>query len=812
MIIALDPGHGGGNSGLTHNGIVEKHITRITAQAMKEELERYENVEVFITDPDEECDMSLKERAANAKNAGADVLISLHFNMSEEHTMFGSEVWIPCNGLHHADMHSLGDIFMEQFGEIGLTKRGVKTRLNDRGTDYYGILRESVALDMNAILVEHCYADHAQDAEYIASDENYKAFGKMDATAVAKYYHLKSIDGTADYTDYVKNGYFAPESAVGPDKTGPEAVSIKWTGTTKNEAPAGTASDTEEALTDEEAQQTEQEEAKTPDGRIRNHDIQTYHIQGNEPETEIVYYEYSLDGGQSWSGLMPFAPGQTQMDIQIEGVMPGDQVVARLYNGYTVSGRSNTIEYKPAPPMEAIDSDRDVGSLTKAYESGRISLENLGKYYRISERWNGIGIILTVGCLIGLIVTLIEGRRLKERARTRRKQELIGLGVEQASKAWEGTETKTGDMLPTNLEHIDQAQQEILSAKIESQYRREYEKRDRRKRRRLARLTVAWGFAVAFMFIASFIPKHLLGKAMEEQQIVVEEALEARDEAARINDEHEKVRKQQEKEANELIVISEGEVEGEYVPKTEPETVTIYDIAKGYMRVPLVADIARNPYDLNAFTGEGLKKSYPGAMIGIDVSKFQGDIDWEAVAASGVQFVIIRLGSRGYGSGELVMDDKFVENIEGAQAAGIKTGVYFFSTALNEKEAVAEADYVLDAIAGYRIDMPVVFDTEIITYDKARNADMTPNELTQATRAFCDRIKNAGYTPMIYANAKRFTTVLHLEELEGYEKWLADYRSVPDYPYDFRMLQFTEHGSVPGIATDVDINLLFSKQ
>ncbi|MCR4690472.1 MAG: glycoside hydrolase family 25 protein, partial [Lachnospiraceae bacterium] len=275
------------------------------------------------------------------------------------------------------------------------------------------------------------------------------------------------------------------------------------------------------------------------------------------------------------------------------------------------------------------------------------------------------------------------------------------------------------------------------------------------------------------------------------------------------------VRARQEKEANELIVISEGETEGEYLPKEEAQTTTIYDIAKGYMRVPLLAEVEKNPYNLNGFSGEGLQKQYAAgdgksASVGIDISKFQGDIDWPAVAASGVQYVIIRLGSRGYESGELVMDEKFNENIEGALEAGLKVGVYFFSTAMGEKEARAEADFVLDAIAGYQIDMPVVFDTEIITYDKARNADMTPGRLTQATKAFCDRIAGAGYKPMIYANAKRFTTMLHLEELEGYDKWLADYRQTPDYPYMFKMWQFTEKGSVPGISGNVDIDLYFN--
>nr|MCR4692082.1 N-acetylmuramoyl-L-alanine amidase [Lachnospiraceae bacterium] len=345
LVIAIDPGHGGKNSGLSYNGLLEKHMNRVTAQAMKEELEQFENVEVIITNPDEETDLSLKDRANTAKEAGADVLISLHYNMSEEHTMFGSEVWVPCAGQRHADMHALGDIFLEQFDEIGLTIRGVKTRLNDRGTDYYGIIRESAARDLRAILVEHCYADHIQDENYVTAEENWKAFGKMDAEAVAKYYRLKSADGTRDYTEYVKNGYMVPDEAVKPDKTGPEAVSVKWIETIaaeenkesaeqENEAEENGAleksgADTEESAAEETALDdnvvthiaTEEELANlTADGRVRNDNIQVYHIQGNEPDTSIVYYEYSLDGGETWSGLLPFAKNDTQMDIQIRGV------------------------------------------------------------------------------------------------------------------------------------------------------------------------------------------------------------------------------------------------------------------------------------------------------------------------------------------------------------------------------------------------------------------------------------------------------------------------------------------------------------
>jgi GH25 family lysozyme M1 (1,4-beta-N-acetylmuramidase) len=106
----------------------------------------------------------------------------------------------------------------------------------------------------------------------------------------------------------------------------------------------------------------------------------------------------------------------------------------------------------------------------------------------------------------------------------------------------------------------------------------------------------------------------------------------------------------------------------------------------------------------------------------------------------------------------------------------------------------------------------VFFDTAPILYDVARADDLTPDQLTAITCAFCDRIRANGYEPMIYANSKRFTTVLHLEKLEAYDKWLADYRNKPDYPYAFKMWQFTEKGSVPGIDGNVDIDLYFYEE
>lgn len=199
----------------------------------------------------------------------------------------------------------------------------------------------------------------------------------------------------------------------------------------------------------------------------------------------------------------------------------------------------------------------------------------------------------------------------------------------------------------------------------------------------------------------------------------------------------------------------------------------------------------------------------PVSIRGIDVSKYQGDVDWKKVAEAGVEFVIVRMGFRGMNEGTLEVDPYFKKNVEGALKAGLKVGIYFFSQAVNEKEAVEEADFVLEAIKTYNITYPVIFDTErVATYD-ARANSISYAQRTANTIAFCDRVAEAGYTPMIYANTKYMVMGIDLEALEKYEKWFAVYSDNITFPYHFSMLQYSESGSVPGITGNVDLNISF---
>ena len=192
---------------------------------------------------------------------------------------------------------------------------------------------------------------------------------------------------------------------------------------------------------------------------------------------------------------------------------------------------------------------------------------------------------------------------------------------------------------------------------------------------------------------------------------------------------------------------------------------------------------------------------------GIDVSRYQGDIDWDKVADDGVEYAFIRAGVRGSTEGKIVEDTTFEQNMEGALKNEIETGVYFFSQAVTEEEAIEEAEFVLEIIEPYDITYPVVYDLEEVTSSDARTNGLTKEEFTRNCIAFCKTIKEAGYTPMIYGNLKPFMIMLDMEQVEEYDKWFAYYNPEVYFPYEFSVWQYTSEGSVNGIKGNVDLNV-----
>ena len=246
-----------------------------------------------------------------------------------------------------------------------------------------------------------------------------------------------------------------------------------------------------------------------------------------------------------------------------------------------------------------------------------------------------------------------------------------------------------------------------------------------------------------------------------------------------------------------------------FIWQQQPEYFTYRD-----QQLEAIKGVDRNRYDPQAFTQEEngwitYEKNGRKALTGIDVSVYQGAIDWEAVAQSGVEFAIIRLGYRGYSQGAIQLDRNFEQNMRGALEAGLDVGVYFFSQATTVLEAEEEADFVLENLRGYPITFPVVFDWEFVTADQARTHEMEGEALTDCALAFCELVATAGYTPMVYFNQDIGYFYYQLDELDQYPFWLAEYDSKPDFFYDFEIWQYTHTGTVPGIQGSVDLNLAF---
>lgn len=199
--------------------------------------------------------------------------------------------------------------------------------------------------------------------------------------------------------------------------------------------------------------------------------------------------------------------------------------------------------------------------------------------------------------------------------------------------------------------------------------------------------------------------------------------------------------------------------------------------------------------------------SMNGGVLGIDVSKWQGTIDWNAVKSSGISFVVIRCGYRGSSTGVLVKDPMFESNIKGATKAGLKVGLYFFSQAVNEKEAVEEASMAIALAKDYKISYPIFIDTEWTSGGRANG--ISKDTRTAVCKAFCETIKSAGYTPGVYACKSWYQDSLNVSSLNGYKIWLAQYASQPTYSSRYDMWQYSDKGKVNGISTNVDMNISY---
>lgn len=258
------------------------------------------------------------------------------------------------------------------------------------------------------------------------------------------------------------------------------------------------------------------------------------------------------------------------------------------------------------------------------------------------------------------------------------------------------------------------------------------------------------------------------------------------------------------------IVLSSGET---LIRKPDPTTAPTSQERPPETTEATLPPPEENPYgpvdfDVDEETNE-ITLNSGNAIKGIDVSEWQGNIDWQKVKDSGVEFVMIRVGGRGTAKDTVFADENAQEYYEGARAAGLKVGAYFFSQSITVEEAIAEAEFTLEQIEDWDVEMPVVYDWEYVD-QYARTAKVSDRMLTDMAKAFCDTVADEGYQPMLYFGRSQSMEMLILEELVDYPFWLAMYTTIMDYPYKIDMWQYTETGSVPGISGNVDVNLLFT--
>ena len=220
-------------------------------------------------------------------------------------------------------------------------------------------------------------------------------------------------------------------------------------------------------------------------------------------------------------------------------------------------------------------------------------------------------------------------------------------------------------------------------------------------------------------------------------------------------------------------------------------------------------DVPRNTYAMEGFRKENGRITYEDetryTQTGIDVSVYQGDIDWNLVAQDGISYAIIQAGYRGYTDGELGEDVQYRTNLTGAVGAGLDIGIYFFSQAVSVEEAREEAYFLLELLAGVEPTLPVFYDWE--RADEGRTRDVSGEMVTDCAIAFCEVIEASGYQAGIYLNQDYIYNLVDLSRLKDYPLWFAQYQDLPDMIYDFTWWQYTDAGTVAGINHPVDLNI-----
>ena len=414
LVLVIDPGHGGEEEGGMYDSFVEKDMTLITAKVMKEELEKYEDVTVYLTREDDRK-MSLEERVAFAREVNADFLFCLHYNLSQDHnTLFGAECWVSAFGRHYSEGYAFADIEIGALEDLGLYSRGIKTRLGKLDTDFYGIIRHAVEQDLTCVLIEHCHMDHENDRPFCEGREQWEAFGRLDAQSAAKYFRLRSESLGVDYSDYPVLDVPVPTGVMRPDKTEPDICMIE--------------------VTDQEMET----------GNV------TVELSAVDYDSGMLYYDYSYDGGKTFFPRLAWGD-KTQDTITFTMNVPPHivpQIMVRGYNGYDLYTESNLVslpsmDYKTEEEIaaELAEQERiEAAAKAEAEEQAKqnaVSAENqVKRYTELPEKVEEekpptisyfltvclVCALLVIGLALSMALILKSGRRRKRRRRRRRRR------------------------------------------------------------------------------------------------------------------------------------------------------------------------------------------------------------------------------------------------------------------------------------------------------------------------------------------------------------------------------------------------------
>ena len=268
----------------------------------------------------------------------------------------------------------------------------------------------------------------------------------------------------------------------------------------------------------------------------------------------------------------------------------------------------------------------------------------------------------------------------------------------------------------------------------------------------------------------------------------------------------EKDREEQQQKAQEEI--DDPATDGKHTLVTTPDGKEEWVLISPYL--------PKNIYDFTKMEEKAGLKHYMEngreiSYVGVDISKQTGNVNFVGLKAAGVDYVMVRVGARGYSTGQISIDENFKENIEGAIAEGLDVGVYFYSQAISQEEAVQEASIVIQNLEPYRgkIKYPVAFDMEFVINDEARIDGLSRDDRTTIATAFLESVRAAGYVPMIYGDKEWLIKEIDIAKLQDYDVWLTQDADIPDYPYEYAMWQYTTTGTVNGITGNADLNICF---